>query len=87
MANVRPDRTACSDQTRERATDLSLSRDVLAAAKAQDINISAVRDEHLRDVALLKQQHHWQAHYADFIDVYNATVDAEGLPLEQWRTF
>ena len=87
MANVRPDRMACSDRTSKRATDLSLSRDVLAAAKVQGINISTVRDEHLREVALLKQQHQWQADYADFIGVYNATVDAEGLPLEQWRTF
>jgi antitoxin CcdA len=84
MPTARVDRT---DQSTKRATNLSLSRDVLAAAKALGINISAVCDAHLREVVLLEQQRRWRSDYAKFIGAYNETVEAEGLPLEQWRNF
>jgi len=87
MLAARPDRTAHSDQLTKRATNLSLSKDVLDAAKALGINISAVCDAHLREVVLLEQQRRWRTDYADFIRAYNETVEAEGLPLEQWRNF
>ena len=87
MPTARPNRTAHSDQLTKRATNLSLSKDVLDAAKALGINISAVCDAHLREVVLLEQQRRWRTDYAEFIRAYNETVEAEGLPLEQWRNF
>ena len=84
MPTAKPDQT---DQSTKRATNLSLSKDVLTAAKALGINISAVCDAHLREVVLLEQQRRWRSDYADFIGAYNETVEAEGLPLEQWRNF
>ena len=87
MPTAKPNRSAHSDQLTKRATNLSLSKDVLDAAKALGINISAVCDAHLREVVLLEQQRRWRTDYADFISAYNETVEAEGLPLDQWRNF
>lgn len=71
----------------KRATNLSLSRDVLEAAKALDINISQVCDNYLRDLVRREQERKWRADHADFIAAYNATLEAEGLPLDEWRSF
>lgn len=71
----------------KRPTNLSLSSDVLDAAKELEINISQVCDSHLREVVRREQERRWRADHADFIAAYNATVEAEGLPLDQWRNF
>lgn len=71
----------------KRATNLSLSADVLTAAKALDINISRACDEHLRDLVKREQERRWREQYANFVDTYNETVSQEGLPLDQWRSF
>ena len=70
-----------------RATNLSLSADVLDAAKSLQINVSQVCDKHLRDVVRHEQERRWREEHADFIAVYNATIETEGLPLDEWRTF
>jgi len=71
----------------KRATNLSLSTDVLEAAKDLAINISLVCDTHLREVVRQEQERKWREDHADFIAAYNATVDAEGLPLDAWKSF
>lgn len=71
----------------KRAANLTLSSDVLQAAKDLEINISQVCDDHLRDLVRREQARRWRADHADFIAAYNATVDAEGLPLDEWRGF
>ncbi len=71
----------------KRATNLSLSNDVLEAAKDLEINISQVCDNYLRDLVRREQERKWRADHADFIAAYNETVDAEGLPLDEWRSF
>lgn len=71
----------------KRATNLSLSSDVLEAAKYLEINISQVCDNHLREVVRHEQARKWREDHADFIAAYNATIEAEGLPLDEWRSF
>lgn len=71
----------------KRATNLSLSADVLEAARALGINVSQVCDSHLREVVRLEQARRWRAEHADFVAAYNATLEAEGLPLDEWKTF
>ena len=75
------------DQPGKRAINLTLSTDVLEAARQLGIDISQVCDKHLREVVRLEQEHKWREEHADFIAAYNATVDAEGLPLEEWKSF
>ena len=76
-----------SRQPLKRATNVTLSADVLDAAKALELNISQVCDNHLRQMVAQEQERRWRVEHADFIVAYNATIEAEGLPLDQWRTF
>jgi len=80
-------RNVRAPQPLKKATNLSLSADVLAAAKALDLNISQVCDNYLRELVTQEQTRRWRIEHADFIAAYNATVEAQGMPLDQWRTF
>ena len=71
----------------KRAINLSLSCNVLEAAKQLEINISQVCDNYLREVVRREQERKWREDHADFIAAYNATIEAEGLPLDEWRSF
>ena len=71
----------------KRAINLTLSADILTAAKALNINISHVCDAHLREVVQREQERRWRLEHADFIAAYNTTVETEGLPLGEWRSF
>jgi antitoxin CcdA len=76
-----------SSTSGKRATNLSLSVDVLENAKRLDINISQVCDNHLREVVRLAQARKWQEEHAEFIAAYNQIIEAEGLPLDEWKSF
>ena len=71
----------------KRATNLSLSADVLDAAKQLRINVSQVCDIHLREVVRREQVSRWRQEHADFIAAYNEILETEGLPLDEWRSF
>ncbi|MDP3844695.1 MAG: type II toxin-antitoxin system CcdA family antitoxin [Oxalobacteraceae bacterium] len=71
----------------KKATNITLSADVLADARRLGINISQACDSHLRELVRREQERRWAEQHADFIAAYNQTVEAEGLPLEQWRGF
>ncbi|GBL46177.1 MAG TPA: type II toxin-antitoxin system CcdA family antitoxin [Sulfuriferula sp.] len=71
----------------KKATNITLSADVLSEAKALKINISQACDQYLRELVRAERERRWQHDHADFVTAYNQTVDAEGLPLDQWRTF
>jgi antitoxin CcdA len=74
-------------QPGKRAVNLSLSSDVLDAAKDLEINISQACDNYLRELVRREQERKWRADHTDFIAAYNATVETEGLPLDEWRSF
>ena len=78
---------ALARQSPKRATNLSLSVDVLEAAKSLQINVSQICDSHLREVVRQEKERRWREEHADFVSAYNATIQIEGLPLEEWRTF
>jgi len=79
-----PSRTS---RATKRAANLSLSADVLEAAKRLQINVSQVCDSHLRAVVRQEEARRWRQEHVDFIAAYNATMEAEGLPLDEWRSF
>ena len=74
-------------QTAKRATNLSLSVDVLKEAKQLGINISQVCDAHLRENVRLEHARRWRNEHAGFINAYNEIIENEGLPLDEWRSF
>ncbi len=73
--------------TGKRAANLSLSADVLDAAKELRLNVSHLCDQYLREAVRSEQDRRWREEHAGFIEAYNATLETEGLPLDQWRTF
>ena len=78
---------AATHSPTKRSANLSLSADVLDAAKALRINVSQVCDRHLREVVRQEQARLWQREHADFVTAYNATLEAEGLPLAEFKAF
>lgn len=73
--------------TPKKATNITLSSDVLSEAKALGINISQACDQFLRDMVRREQALRWQTENAEFIAAYNEGVARDGLPLEAWRSF
>ena len=71
----------------KKATNITLSADVLNEAKALGINISQACDQYLRGLVKREQERRWLADNADFIAAYNAGLERDGLPLDAWRTF
>ena len=71
----------------KKATNITLSSDVLAEARVLKINISQACDQFLRELVRTERERRWQQEHADFIASYNRTVTDEGLPLDAWRSF
>ena len=71
----------------KRATNLTLSCDTLEVAKRLTINLSQVCDDYLRQFVREEQERRWRQESAAFVAAYNQTLEAEGLPLEEWRSF
>lgn len=73
--------------TAKKATNITLSADVLSEAKALGINISQACDQFLRNLVAHESARQWREEHTEFIAAYNAEVERDGLPLEHWRTF
>ena len=71
----------------KRATNVSLSVAVLEDAKALGINVSQVCEASLRSYVRDEQARRWKQEHQDFIAAYNASVEKDGLPLDEWRSF
>ena len=71
----------------KRATNLTLSTDVLEAARRLNMNLSQICDAYLRELVREELERSWREEHADFIAAYNACIDAEGLPLNEWKSF
>jgi antitoxin CcdA len=78
---------AITDAPPKKATNITLSADVLAEAKALGINISQACDQFLRELVRAERERRWQSEQSEFVAAYNRLVEQEGLPLEQWRMF
>lgn len=76
-----------SSQTQKKATNITLSADVLAEAKALNINISQACDRYLREVVRSERERRWRQDHAEFIAAYNQSLAQDGLPLDQYRAF
>lgn len=71
----------------KKATNLTLSVEVLREAKALGINISQACDQFLRELVARESARRWRSEHAEFITAYNVEVERDGLPLDAWRTF
>jgi antitoxin CcdA len=66
---------------------LGLSADVLDAARSLQLNVSQICDNYLREVVRREQERRWREGHADFPAAYQTTIEADGLPPEEWKTF
>lgn len=80
-------RTTVLKSAPKRATNISLSVDVYNEAKALGINLSQTCERFLREVIQAEKARNWAAEHADFVAAYNRSVEEDGLPLDQWRSF
>ena len=67
--------------------NIPLSADVLNEAKSLGINLSQACDPFLREWVRKERERRWLAENAEFIAVYNRSVETEGLTLDEWRCF
>lgn len=71
----------------KKASNITLSIDVLNEAKVLWLNLSQACDQFLRELVRQEQERRWQTESAEFIAAYNTGVERDGLPLDAWRTF
>ncbi|MDD1621828.1 MAG: type II toxin-antitoxin system CcdA family antitoxin [Methylococcaceae bacterium] len=60
---------------------------MLAETKALNINISQACDRYLRDLVRGEREKRWQDEHSEFIAAYNQSLEQDGLPLDEWRSF
>ena len=71
----------------KKATNITLSSDVLEDAKKFGINISQTCDAYQRDLLKKERERRWLAEHAEYIAAHTKSIEEEGLPLEQYRSF
>ena len=67
--------------------NLTLPGDLVAEAKALDLNLSRACEAGLEAAVAAERARRWQAENRAFFDWYNAKMEAEGLPLADYRQF
>jgi len=70
-----------------KATNITLSADVLAEAKALGINISRACDEYLRGLVKAERERQWRENNQAAIAAYNARVERQGVFSDGLRAF
>jgi antitoxin CcdA len=76
-----------SDRPLKKATNLTLTSEVLEVAKKLGVNISKVCDAFIESLVKPEKERRWKLDNAVFISAYNQITADEGLPLDQWRSF
>jgi antitoxin CcdA len=62
----------------KKAVNVSIQADLLEAARAEDINISATLEAALADQLRIRKRERWRADNAEAIEAYNSDVDKNG---------
>ncbi|WP_193176112.1 type II toxin-antitoxin system CcdA family antitoxin [Oricola nitratireducens] len=76
-----------TSSSRRKATNLSVPADLLAEAKALDINVSRAAETGIAQAIADEKARRWREENAKAIEAANAFVDANGLPLARYRQF
>lgn len=71
----------------KKPTNLSLRADLLAEAKALDLNLSAELNEALAEIVRRKRAEQWLAENREAIDAYNRHIERDGLWSDGLRMF
>jgi antitoxin CcdA len=68
-------------------TNLTLDSDLLAEARAFDVNLSQAAEAGLRRAVVEAKTRAWQRENAAALASSNAWTEAQGLPLDPYRLF
>lgn len=71
----------------KRPVNLSLDADLVARAKALDVNLSQILEQQLVEIVRRAEETAWRRENAEAIDAYNRRVEQDGVFGEEWRTF
>lgn len=71
----------------KKPTNLSLQADLLAEAKALDLNLSAELNSALAEIVRRKRAEQWLAENREAIDAYNRHIERDGLWSDGLRMF
>lgn len=71
----------------KKAVNLSISADLLLAARSNDINLSATLEAAVADQLRLVRGRQWLKENRDAIHAYNSDVDEHGTFSDGLRTF
>jgi antitoxin CcdA len=76
-----------SPQRAKKAVNVSISADLLEAARSRDINLSATLESALEDRLRQRRRDEWLANNGDSIEAYNRDVEKRGMFGDSLRTF
>jgi len=79
--------TKVAGKPTKKATNVTLSADVIKDARSLGINISQACDEFLRELVGREKARRWKEDHADYIKRSNQILEEEGSALDQWRSF
>lgn len=71
----------------KQATNLSINRDLLNAARETGVNLSAVLEEALAEKVAAAKRERWVRENSDAIAAYNEFVDEKGTASDGMRSF
>ena len=74
-------------KTNRKATNVSLSPELLEEAREYQINLSRAAEEGVRQALKLARREQWLKENAEAIEGWNKYIEANGLPLARFRMF
>ena len=72
---------------KRKAVNLSISAEVIAAAREAGINISQVSEGAIRAATKAEQDRRWKEENREAFAYWNTWVEENGLPLAKYRLF
>ena len=87
VVEVRARAAAHAPQVTRKPTNVSLPADLLARARALNVNVSRASECGVREAVEAAEARAWAEKNADFIAEMNARIEHDGLPLEEYRMF
>jgi antitoxin CcdA len=84
---MRMTRVRAMTNNAKKPTNLSLQADLLAEAKALDLNLSAELNKALAEIVRRKRAEQWLAENREAIDAYNRHIERDGLWSDGLRMF
>ena len=81
----KPGRKLRSKSTAKRAVNLSIDAEILAAAKAEGLNLSQTLEDALRRLTEDSRAKKWAEQHREFIESYNALVERAGVFGEEFQ--